>query len=114
MSLEMTDVQAKDFFAKWLGGEHHIKGEIKPFGRGWCLNINGSIATYDDSTVTRLVLLAHKECVRVEIIPASSSYLKIAIWQRQRTGSIYDRHPSMEDTLKKFNLANANQAAESE
>lgn len=103
----MTKLEAVQFFAEWLGGEHHIKGEIRDYGLGWCLNVNGSIATFDDSYLTRLVFLAHERCMRVEVVPASSSYLKIAIWKRQRDGGISERHPDLNTAVDRFKLANS-------
>lgn len=59
------------------------------------VNIYGGMGTYDDDLLTRLVLLAHDMCIRVEIQP-NMKYLKLVFHPRQREGGISDGHPTLE------------------
>lgn len=59
------------------------------------VNVYGGMGTYDDDKLTRLVLLAHDMCVRVEIQP-NMKYLKLVFHPRQRDGGISIGHPTLE------------------
>lgn len=59
------------------------------------INYDGGMGTYDGDILTRLVLLAHDMCVRVEIQP-NMRYLKLVFHPRQREGSISEKHPTLE------------------
>lgn len=66
-----------------------------------CIEIrwNQSLSTYDDSLLTRLVILAHDRCIRVELSPRNFNYLTIRFHPRQREGGIFERHPTIEQAL---------------
>lgn len=99
----LTLEDATNFFSEFYQGEHHIPGKVKPFGDGWVVNHDrGGMSTYDFNQLTKLVLMAHDKCIRVEIIPCSPRHLKIAIWQRQREGSMSQRHPTIETAIENF------------
>lgn len=89
----LTKQQATDFFAEFYDGAHHMPGyEPKEFGNGWVVRHDrGGLASYDFSQLTKLVILAHDRCVRVEIIPATNRILKIAIWKRDPMFYHYNR-----------------------
>lgn len=96
----MTKDEAIDFFAALYRGEHHIPTEVREYGTGWEVRHYGDLATWDFDALTRLVLLAHDRCVRVEVTPCNMQYLRIAIWQRHtRLGGIAERHPTIETAL---------------
>lgn len=95
----LTKEQATQFFSAFYGGEHHIPSEVKSFGYGWAVIQNNEIATYDFNAMTRLVVMAHDLCVRVEVSAVSKHTLKVAIWKRQREGAIYKRHPTLEQAV---------------
>ncbi len=98
--MELTKQEATDFFTEFYGGEHHIPGNIKPFGLGWEVNDGrGNFATFDFSKLTKLVVLAHDKCIRVELNPVRNQIMQIAIWKRERTGGMSERHPTMEDAI---------------
>lgn len=98
--MTLTEEEAKAFFSEFFYGDHHIPKGLSRYGEGWCVNVAGSLATFDRDDLTRLVFMAHDKAIRVEIAPASPKTLKIAIHKRQRTGSIYQRHPSIDDLLE--------------
>ena len=61
------------------------------------------LATYDFNKLTRLVIGAHEECIRLEISPHTFSHLKINMWPRKsREGNMYERHPTIEDAIINF------------
>lgn len=95
--------EAKEFFAEFYRGEHHIHGKVKPFGPGWQVDHRGPLSTFDFDDLTRLVFLAHDKCVRVELNQSGPGMIKICIWQREgRTGSMFERHPTIEAALENW------------
>ena len=92
---------AEDFFSEIYFGKHHLPGKLKPYGEGWCVNHYGELATFDFDMLTRIVFLAHDRCMRVSIENSGPRMVKIVLWQRAgRKGSIYERHPTIEDSLE--------------
>jgi hypothetical protein len=98
----MPKEDAVSFLSEFFGGEHHIPGKVREFGFGWYVNVYGSLATYDFNELTRLVLLAHDHCVRVELSACNMQYMKLAIHKRERTGQMYNRHPTMEEVMSSW------------
>lgn len=77
------------------GNDHHIE-----FALGW-----RSLATYDDSYLTLLVLLAHQRAIRVQISAQSYHYLSLIFHQRE-SGMQHEwhkRHPTIEEAIANFN-----------
>lgn len=101
----LTIETATKFFAEFYRGEHHIPSKIKEFGYGFCVNHDrGDMATHDYNNLTRIVLMAHRDCIRVGITAVRNNILQIAIWQRQgREGSMSERHPTIETAISIFN-----------
>jgi hypothetical protein len=96
------------FFSELFLGSHHIPGRghgIKNFGMGYCINYHpGNLSTFDLDGLTRLVFMAHRDCIRAEICPSGPGMVKIAIWKREkREGRMYERHPTIEQALEQFN-----------
>ena len=83
-------------------GMHHIDGWLrrKPLWRGIEVSTHQSLATFDFDLLTRLVVAAHDEAVRVEIAPSGPRLLKIQLWPRERTGSMLRRHPNIEEAIE--------------
>jgi len=73
-------------------------------GTAFTLNAYGhGLATFDTNRLTRLVIGAHEECIRVEVSPKAFRYLEIAMWPRKgREGSLFERHPTIEDAVKSY------------
>jgi hypothetical protein len=101
-SMRTTEAEATEFFAAFYRGEHHFPGKIKPYGEGWSMSHFGSMATYDGNELTRLVLLAHEKCIRVQVEQGGPNRLRIAIWKREREGDMFQRHPTIEQALEAF------------
>ena len=60
----------------------------------------GEFATFDGSLLTRLVILAHEFCIRMEIEPANPYYLRLFFHRRQREGGFSKRHPTIEEAVE--------------
>lgn len=64
------------------------------------VNIYGSLDTYDFDYLTRLVILCHDHCIRLEIIPSGPRGLGLCFSARTcRRGSVSRRHPTMETAI---------------
>lgn len=102
---ELTHQEAIDFFSEFYGGEHHIPGyEVKANGPFcWTVNHNrGGLSTFDFNHLTRLVVMAHDKCIRVDLIPIRNGIMQISISNRKREGSIWERHPTIEEAIEKI------------
>lgn len=99
-----TEKEAIQFFARLFGGEHHLPGKIKQHGHGFSINAYGDMSTFDFNRLTRFVLMCHRECVRGTIEQGGPGRIKLIIWRRRgREGSLYDRHPTIEQAIESFN-----------
>lgn len=77
---------------KW-GSERHTKFVTSAHG----------LSTWDFNRLTRLVIGAHDECIRVEISPVAFRYLSIEMWPRKgREGSMSERHPTIEKAIEQY------------
>jgi hypothetical protein len=97
--MRLSEEAAKEFFSEFYQGEHHLPSKIKSYGEGWAISHFGAMSTYDSDELTRLVLLAHEKCIRVQIEQGGPYRIRIAIWQRKREGSVFERHPTIEQAI---------------
>lgn len=97
--MKMEKEEAIAFFSEFYRGEHHFPSDIKPFGEGWSMSHMGDLSTYDGDELTRLVLLAHEKCIRVEIDSGGPRRVRISIWKREREGAMHTRHPTIDQVL---------------
>jgi hypothetical protein len=96
----MTKQDAINFFGALFYGEHHIPGEVTECGYGWKISSNYiQLSTFDYNALTRLVLLAHDNCVRVDVSARGMNRLVISIYPRQRDGDMSKRHPTIEEHI---------------
>lgn len=88
-------------------GEHHAPDRIYAFGRGIkCSAESHRLSTFDFDYLTRLVVLAHDHCVRVEIVSSAPGRIGIVMHKRAgRDGCTYDRHPTIEEAIKRVRPA---------
>ena len=63
-----------------------------------------SMATFDDNLLTRLVFLAHHCALRVSLKSEKRRIRSISLTfsQRERTGDLYYRHPTLDDAVADF------------
>lgn len=82
-------------------GIYHIERDVRR--ADWTttayisLTIRGvSWATWDGESLTRLVVLAHDRCIRVEMEAAAPRLMRLSFYPRAREGRIDKRHPTLE------------------
>jgi hypothetical protein len=63
------------------------------------LTVRGTLSTFDFDELTRLVLLAHERCIRVEIDGAAPGYLRLMFSRRTRSGDTTKRHPTIAQAI---------------
>ena len=98
-----------NMLAEWAGGFHHLP-KIKAFGTGICINKYGTISTYDFCELTTLVLLAHRDSIRIEIGSSGPGMIKIIAHRRQPMEpdsglKFHERHPTLDqlvESIQKF------------
>lgn len=89
----------------WVDGLHHVPdSQLRKAdwaNEHWIqLAWYGPLSTFDGDELTRLVVLAHDRCVRVELRPCNGRYVYLGFSPRAgREGSIFERHPTIEDAL---------------
>ncbi|WP_342361353.1 hypothetical protein [Terrarubrum flagellatum] len=83
------------------------------YGRGVAFVVSyRTLATYDNDSLTRLVIAAHDRLVRVEISAVAPSRLRVAMWPRTgREGLLHERHPTMEQAIESLRGVNRRVAA---
>jgi hypothetical protein len=75
-------------------------GKVDWFGYGVRFVLFSSgLSTWDFNHLTRLVILAHDECIRVDVSPCAPRYLAIMMHPRVREGAMSQRHPTIEDAI---------------
>ena len=86
----------------WLGSKDRVP-PIKPAGNGIRISVfGGKLSTVDFDMLTKLVMLAHDRCIRVELAGGGPRHVGIILHARHtREGGIFDRHPTMEEALQK-------------
>lgn len=64
------------------------------------ITLYGDLATFDSDALTRLVVLAHDRCVRLQVRGVGPGCMKLGLSPRDgREGRMYSRHPTMEDAV---------------
>jgi hypothetical protein len=99
-------VRVADLLGEWACGIYHISGAISK--TDWsddfyiAINYDGTLDTFDNGNLTRLVMLAHWMCIRVEINSLNFRYMKISFSDRKRVGDLYNRHPTIDEAVERF------------
>ena len=63
----------------------------------------GRLCTVDGDGLTRLVIGAHEEMIRVDVSPHTFCHLEILMHRRHtREGSISQRHPTIEQAVESY------------
>jgi hypothetical protein len=99
----MTDDQwnCAQLLSDAFGGFHNMK-EMKPCADGVRVILRQrDLGTYDFGQLTHIVVLAHVRCIRVSICLAGM-YLEARAYQRKRTGSTWERHPTLPQALEAY------------
>ncbi|WP_017993889.1 hypothetical protein [Rhizobium leguminosarum] len=85
---------------------------MKLGGGGWPMfkvSVRASgLATFDFDQLTRLVVGAHDNCIRLEVSPSGPRMLMLRMWPRQkRSGQMHERHPTIEEAISDFRRMSA-------
>jgi len=98
-----------DLLGELYFGIYHIDREVlkADFSRPTRIIVTvsdgrGSFATYDDSLLTHLVLLAHEKNIRASVRAATHGYLQLEFMEVSRKGFFADRHPTLAESIKRF------------
>jgi hypothetical protein len=87
-----------------FGGSHHVHDAVKSAADG--IEINKSycdLATFDFSTLTAAVLMAHDRCIRFSVSSSGPGRLRLMFHKRhKREGSMTERHPTIEQAIEIF------------
>jgi len=67
------------------------------------VTIGRELATFDGDELTRLVVLGHHRMLRVAVDGRAPGFLRVTITKRTgRTGSMFERMPTLEDHAKEL------------
>lgn len=82
-------------------GLHNVPGKIVDHGHRIEVCVPAQLATYDFDNLTRLVITAHDECVRLQVTAGPPRRLKLMFHDRKdRTGAMHERHPTLESAME--------------
>jgi len=88
----------KATLSEWAYGAHHLP-PVKTFGQGIAVSWIGDMSTFDFDGLTRLVLIAHRDAVRISIQAGSPRAIRIIASKRKHGSDLkmWERHPSLDD-----------------
>lgn len=104
MSRPRTEKQERccSLLSDVFGGAHHVQWsrvKYEVFEQvSYCTHAD--LATWDGSLLTRLVVGAHRDRVRVEIMPGGPGRVKLWLSARQEDGAMHERHPGCDHLAK--------------
>lgn len=109
-----------DLMGEWMRGIYHLDhAALKrvewendhwvSFCLGW-----RTLATFDFDDLTRLVFLAHRMAIRVEVEGARNKILRLSFSRRIRRGGVWERHPSLSDAVSAFDAEYPNLEGQSQ
>jgi hypothetical protein len=85
------------FVSDVFGGQHHLQ-KLTDLGSHVVCVPYGSLATYDDDKLTRIVIECHRLGLRAEVDNYGMRGVKILLHNRKcRTGRLWERHPELKD-----------------
>lgn len=107
-AMDAGQIECFKLFCDLVYGKHHIVGKIRECGNGLLWNSQClPLASFDFDHLTRLVLMAHERCIRVEICPSGPGMIGITAHKREsREGEMWARHPTIEQSIEKFAARN--------
>jgi hypothetical protein len=99
---EMPLAHKVDAFVDYVFGGRHRVHKLTELNTHWVIVPHGSLATFDDDRLTRIVMASHRLCLRAEIDNHGMRGVKILLHNRRgRTGPLHYRHPTIEDVVAK-------------
>jgi hypothetical protein len=105
---EAVERKAARVLAVAYYGLHHVPGwdKRKPWGDGLAVMVQSGLATFDYEALSRLVIAAHDECVRMEVGSVAGPNGRYHVWlyfhDRQRDSTDYSkRHATIEEAIER-------------
>jgi len=101
---ELTLSEKSEWFVnRVFGGQHHCR-KFEDNGNHFLVvpKSNYSFATFDGDKLTKIVMMAHRLCLRAELTNHGMQGLKILLHNRKREADLYRRHPDVEDMVVAF------------
>lgn len=103
---DSNQVRCIAMLQEWCGGAHHCP-PIHDFGCGVCINRREDLATFDWTRLTELVLLAHRDAIRIEIAASGPGMVKIIAHARRHREEgerpfPSEWHPSLDDLAEQI------------
>ena len=101
------DDRAMLLLVVFYGGKHHVPIIDRDRVDGsWVVQHHFEISTFDNSELTKLVLLAHHFGVRVSLKASDEGPdILISLSERcERDGAPWDMHPTMETAIQNFRI----------
>jgi len=104
----MNDAQYECWrlLSRVFGGFHHMTQTVKgcgPNGIRYSAPNWHTFATFDANTLTRLVLMAHRDCFRIDIEGCNRQHIYLYVHKRSgRDGEMWNRHPTIEQAIERF------------
>lgn len=90
-----------DCLSSVVGGDHHL-GPVEACGFGIRARLHGEAATFDGDLMTRLVLAAHRDAVRISIQSSGPHRIGVEAHPRRHgEGNQFERHPSLVDLVRR-------------
>lgn len=106
MKLESFEKRAEKVLDTAYYGLHHCPEIKKVAADRWEVNNYGMLATADSDILTRLVISAHDQCIRVQIQSSGPRLVKIVLSPRHgRIGPFSEIHPTIEQAIEKIRKA---------
>lgn len=103
------DEKAELFVSYVFGGLHRVRKLERASNHYVCIP-HGTLATYDDDRLTRVVLASHRYGLRAEVDNHGMRGIKILLHNRKsRTGRIFERHPMIADVVSNEDKVDAHQ-----
>lgn len=89
------------FVSDVFGGVHRVR-KLENKGHYYLCVPHGTLATYDDDKLTRIVIASHKYGVRAEVEPNGMRGLRILLHNRtvREKGRMFERHPKLLDVIE--------------
>lgn len=88
------------FISQVFGGVHRVH-KVENKGNYFQVIPHGTLATFDDDKLTRVVIASHQLGLRAEVDNHGMRGIKILLHNRTtRIGRLYERHPSTGDLLR--------------
>lgn len=88
--------------SEWCGGDHHLP-PVHEFGNGICINFHRDFSTYDCAQLTYLVLMAHRDAIRIELTNGGPRAVKIIAHRRKPMAEGlhgWERHPTLDGLME--------------